>query len=426
MVSQQGGGGGVDSSYANLVNLLSGKAPGTSSAPPPMLALLTNRPAAGIQGTNNSANAVEHDMFGNPPAAQHPALSAMPGQPAASNPYAALNPEQMAADQFAPQYALLDQLAAQSRNQYTTAGNNVGGMWDALAKATAGNEGKIKQNYAQAGSTIGKAYNDATAATNNAFSGSRNQIADIAQRLGVSAAVPSALKQGSDQQGLLDALIQNSGASYQGLNTVLGNSDVQYNRDNAHVDTQAGINARGDFASKLQAALQQLGGQRLTLQGQQSQAANGYQMSIAQQEQQAAEKAAALAQTEQYHQADMMLKAQQLKQAADQFNATHGANAANSNLSPSEYLAQEALKEYGNQQSATNARNAILDTINAGGPLQPHGAPVTHWANANDFVQSVLNRNPDSRNPNGGDYRQLQQLAMDYYMRLAGGANKPI
>jgi hypothetical protein len=421
--SQAGGGGGGFSNYVSpkgtpTYQQLRAATPFTGTAVRP-----------GGTGNVNSANATEHDLLTALAAANHPAAGALPGalnHPVGPlDPYAGLDPNQMAANEFAPQYALLDQLARQSQAKYNAAGQQVGGMWDALSKATAGQESGIKKNYSTAGSAIGKAYNDATAATNNAFSQSRNQIADIAQRLGIGAAIPSALDDGSVQQARLVALLQNAGANHQATNTELGNNDVTYNRNQANLDTQAGINARAGFASQLMAALQDLGNKRLGLQGQQSQAANNYGLSISKQKAADANAAAARASTDQYHQAQMMLEAAKLKQAADQFNQTQG-SAANKNLSATEYLAQMANNEYGgNLLAATNAKNAILDTIAQGGPLHPGDAPTNHWANASDFVQSVLNRNPNSQH-SGGDYRQLEQLALDYYNRLAGGANKPI
>jgi hypothetical protein len=418
MAQSQAGGGGAG--FANYVSprgtptyaQLRGATPFTGTA------------VQGGTSNVNSANATEHDLL-QALAANHPAAGAIPAvgpHPVPLlDPYSGLDPNQMAANEFAPQYALLDQLAHQSQARYNAAGQQVGGMWDALSKATAGQEAGIKKNYSAAGSSIGRAYNDATAATNNAFSSSRNQIEEIAKRLGISAGAPSAMDDGAVQQARLVALLNNSGANHQATNTELGNNDVTYNRNQANLDTQAGINARSGFASQLMAALQDLGNKRLGLQGQQSAAANNYGLDI-QKGKVAQENAAS---TSQYHQAQMMLEAAKLKQAEDHFNQTQG-SAANKNLSANEYLAQLANSAYGgNLLAATNAKNAILDTIGQGGPLQPGGSPVTHWANASDFVQSVLNRNPNSQH-SGGDYRQLEQLALDYYNRLAGGASKPI
>lgn len=381
---------------------------------------------APLGGGTNSANAVEHDLLAKLAAAtaNHYAASGVPATPAApGSPWDSMNPASMAANEFGPQYALLDRMAQEAQGKYTAAGNQVGSMWDALSKQTAGNENHIKQNYAQSGAATGKAFNDAIAATNGAFSDSRSQIADIAQRLGVSAAVPSALSDGSNQQARLDALIGNSGANWQGLNNTLGNNEVSFNRNNANIDTQSGINARGNFQSQLMAALNALGDKRLTLQGQQGAAQNTYGLDIAKNQQTAQTANADRASLDQYHQAQMMLDAAKLKQAADQFQQTNG-SAANKNLSATEYLAQQAANEYGGAGvSAENAKNAILDTVSQGDPNNPGAA--MHWKNAGDFVQSVLARNPNSQH-NGGDYRQLEQLALDYYTRLAGGANKAI
>ena len=336
------------------------------------------------------------------------------------------DPNVMAHNQFAPQYDLLDQLSKQAEGKYTQAGNTIGGMYDSLAAAMRGEEAGIKKNYADTGSSIGKAFNDAVNATNNSFGQSRNEIAAIAKRLGVSAGIPSALAGGAEQQQRLSALLAANSANLQGVNSLLGNNDVAYNRNSADTARLAGVNAKKDYKSKLMDVLAGYGNKRLELQGAEQEAANKYGLSIADMKQQAQlahDKMLADAQQNQqsneFRQAQLLLDQSRFGLETDKFNASQAAaaNKAPSNLSPYEALASTATKLYGNPVAAGNAAKAIEDTFTRGYNGDKN------WANASEFIDAVMRRNPNSMH-NGGDYQQLQQLALQFYTALAGGAGK--
>lgn len=334
-----------------------------------------------------------------------------------------LDAAKMAADEFAPQYQLLNQLRQQANSKYTTAGKEIGGMYDSLAKATLGQEAGIKQNYAAAGSKIGGAFNDAINQTNKSFSGSRNDIAEIAKRLGVQAGVPSALSEGAEQQSRLVGLLGANKANTEGVNTLLGNNDVAYNRDTANTTKLAGANARTDIKNRLLDILAGYGNKELELKAGQSEAANKYGLSIKDMMQQAqlarekmAMEASSKSQSDELNRARLMLDQAKYGLENDKFLASQG-NAASKASSPYELLAQTASKLYGNDVAATNASKAIEDTFTRG-----YNGDQS-WNNAADFINDVMRRNPRSMGV-GGDSRQLQQLALQFYTALAGGANK--
>lgn len=89
-----------------------------------------------------------------------------------------------------------------------------------------------------------------------------------------------------------------------------------------------------------------------------------------------------------------------------------------SKLSPYELVANLASKLYPNPSAQANATNAITDTFNQG----YHGD--RSWSNAAEFVDAVMNRNKQAQH-SGGDYRQLQQMALAFYTKLAGDASRP-
>ena len=336
------------------------------------------------------------------------------------------DPNVMAANEFAPQYQLLEQMRQQANSKYSQAGNTIGGMYDALAKAMKGEESGIKANYAATGSAIGKAYNDAINETSHNFSQSNNEIAAIAKRLGVQAGVPAALAGGAEQQQRLAGLMAAQGANFQGVNALLGNNDVAYNRNSADTTRLAGVNARNDYKQKLLDVLAGYDNKGLELKGEENAAANKYGLSIADMKQQArlaeeklAADAQSQAQSNEFRQAQLMLDQARFGLDTDKFNASQAsqANQANKNLSPYEALASTANKLYGNPVSAGNAAKAIEDTFTRG-----YNGDKS-WNNASEFIDAVMRRNPNSMH-NGGDYAQLQQLALQFYTMLAGGAGK--
>lgn len=333
--------------------------------------------------------------------------------------FAALSGAGMAQNEFAPQYDLLNNLRHQAEDRYGRAGKEVGGMYDSLSKAIRGQEGGIKQNYNQAGSAIGSAYNHAIDETNNSFSDSRNQIADLAKRLGIQAGLPSALSDGAEQQGRLAGLMASNAQNFQGVNTMLGNNEVDYNRQSAETAGLAGVNARSDFKARLMDALNGFDNKQLEIQGEQAAAGNKYDLSIAEMKQKAEEAKAKLAQTGQGQEiakGRLMLDTERygLDTKKFQYQQNQPPKAPDpSKMSAYESLANIAHSLYGNDVAAKNASQAVEDTFNRG-----YNGDKS-WTNLQDFTNAVL-----ARNKGAADYRQLAQLAEAFYTKMAGGAGK--
>lgn len=388
-------------------------------------------------GGTSSANAVENDM--QKKAAALAAIlaaknksggaaapgAAIPNQAASLPPDVAamlgLNADQMAHNEFAPQYQLLDQMRKQAEGKYNQAGKDVGGMYDALSKSIRGNEGAIKGQYAASGKGIGDAYNQAIAQTNQSFGDSRNQVAELAKRLGIEAGLPSALEDGVNQQGRLAGLLASNKANQQGVNKLLGNNDVAYNRESADTAGLAGVNARADFKGRLMAALEGYNNKELDLNGQEAQAENKYDLSIKDMMRQSQEARDKLAHDDELGRARLMLDQGKFKLDSDKFDFEKnkpGAAADPNKMGAYETLASLANSLYGNPVAARNASQAIEDTFTLGKEGRDR-----KWTDANEFMQDMLARNPQAAH-DGGDYRQLQQLALAFYNKIAGGANK--
>jgi hypothetical protein len=190
----------------------------------------------------------------------------------------------------------------------------------------------------------------------------------------------------------------------------MGENTVNQNRVSADEAKWGGINARADFATRLQSALQDLGNRRLSTKAAEGAAANKYGMEIT---------GARVGAKNAWDQLQMAQAGQALSLAKAEASASKTSAPKpidTTKLTPTEYLAYLTKIQYPNVGVDTQQRaaQAIQDTI-------IHGAK---WANAKDFADQVLARNPHSRD-SGGDARQLAQIAQDYYKKLVGDANKP-
>ena len=108
--------------------------------------------------------------------------------------------------------------------------------------------------------------------------------------------------------------------------------------------------------------------------------------------------------------------------AADAAKANAPKDIDTTKLTPTEYLAYLAKIQYGRPGEGPgrqqNAVQAIQDVFMGGSPSRR-----TSWHNVSEFVADVLANNPNASHA-GGDAQQLAQMAQDYYVRIAGGANK--
>lgn len=331
----------------------------------------------------------------------------------------------MAAADFANQYAMLDKMRGQTTTRYDAAGRDMGGAYDALSKAMRGEVAGIRNNAAQTANTIGGTYNNALNQTRAGYDKSQSDVAALARSLGVEAALPAAQQESRNQENLLSGLIADSGASSMSLARQLGENAANYQGWSADTARLAGNNARSDFKSKLMDALAGLDTKRLEIAGNETQARNQYQMEIQKMQQQAAAQAADAAYKQQRDSvADELAKAKlALDQSrfgleTDKYNNSLNNPAAGASKDPYVRLADAAKQLYpgAGQVTLTNAIAAVSDTFSRGyqGDRQ--------WTDAGDFVGDVLRRNPNAR-----DRDQLAAMAYQFYTDVvSGGGGKGI
>ena len=328
--------------------------------------------------------------------------------------YSGPSAEQMAAADYAAQYALLDKLRGQTTQRYTAAGNEMGGAYDALSAAMRGEMAGMKADATRTGQVIGGAYNDALNKTNSQFAKSRSAVADLANSMGVSEALAGTVADSRKEQDWLTGLTANAGANSVGLAQQLGQNAQDYQRWSADTSRLAGTNMRADFKAKMQEALSGLDMKKLDIKGQETQAKNQYAMQILKMKQDAEQSAAESAYraqrdaiADEFKRAGLELDKSRLGLDTDKFNASlNDTPAAKESTDPFARLAMYASQLYpgAGTNTISNAVSAVADTYTRG----YNGDRV--WTDAGDFANDVLRRNQGAR-----DADQLRNMAIQFY-----------
>lgn len=189
--------------------------------------------------------------------------------------------EQMASQEFAPQFEILKQLGQTQKGNYDSGSAKLKGMFDSLVNDTRQSTDKINQNYAAATQQINQ--NGAQAAgnvTQNVQTSGANINEELA-RLGQMEAMPAlddkrnaALAQ---QLGHLASGQQNSANTM----TSLGANAYAYGQERGDIQKQSGVLRQADFLQEFINAQNENEYARLGLTGQQGAQANKYNLSIA-------------------------------------------------------------------------------------------------------------------------------------------------
>lgn len=333
------------------------------------------------------------------------------------DPYAKFDPAAMAAAEFNPQFSLLDQMAAQAKTGYGKASADIQNAWNLLSNATAQRAAPTKAAFAKMQADNASGYGNVTKNTDAAYEAAKAEILANAKRTGTMDTVGSLLADLANNRMELNQKTGSLQGNWAGFENVMGQQAQTDIANDAESAKWGGINAKSDYAGKLQAALNDIANKRLQTQAAEGAAKNKYAMDITGARTQA-QNAWDTLQTSRAGQA-IQLAQDKLKAQQD------AATAANkpidtTKLTPTEYLSYLAKIQYPNVGDSTrqNAIKAIQDTFTIG-----YGGKRS-WANAADFVAAVLQRNPNAAKK-GGDAQQLAQMAQDYYAKISGGANRP-
>ena len=334
---------------------------------------------------------------------------------------AGLDPNRMAAEEYAAQFALLDQLARQAQERFNVANRDVGSMYEALAKSTEARTPQIQQEYAGTGQNIKAAYDNATQQVSSNYGNSINQIGELLGRLGIQQAGPTVMAQTQTEltRALADLAARSQGS--QQLNATLGQNEQDYNRRTVDTERMAGRNQQADLTKQLQSILADYGNKRLGLQGEQTATANKYKMSIAQMLQQ--EQSDAMDRAFKQQQLDLQrelgygnleLGKSRLAVDANRYQSQAQQDAFDAQLRSQQALygsrdavsivQNKAAQMYGNASDAAQATRDLLDIYSQANPQ-----------NISDFFKAIEENAPTN---NTLDRQRLKELGATFYLYM--------
>lgn len=311
------------------------------------------------------------------------------------------DPNQMAASEFAPQFAALEALAKAQKARYDTSNADLGRMYESLAQSTLARTPEVKKGFDATGQQIGQTYLDTSNRTTDNFNKSATQLEEIMTRLGLQQAAPSVLRQNQAElsRGLLDLAARSN--NNVDTNTRLGQNEVTYLGRTADTNRLAGKVAQTDLMKQLLALQAKNDETRFNLKSQQANAANQYSMGIAKSKQDSASNELA-----------NQIKQAQLELEKAKFGHSVEMDSANLDLKNQDFLNKDATavlstKAYnmfnGDSSAASNATLRVIKAYQDSG-----GQSLPGFLNA---VDSMSNTNPVDRD-------RYKQLAIDFWQRV--------
>lgn len=185
-----------------------------------------------------------------------------------------------AAEQFAPQFQILQNMVDQTNTNYNARKPEVQSVYDGLVKQTLQGRDATKKQYAQAGQEIDKNYGAASGNVTGNFRDSASALMKEMAALGLNEGAGDLVQ--ANQAAMtkeLSKLAQNQQTNAD-LNENLGANSFAFDTQAANVNRQQGIDAQNALYNMFQGRLGELENQRLGLTAQQTQASNNYDMQI--------------------------------------------------------------------------------------------------------------------------------------------------
>lgn len=388
-------GSGISTAFSGLAQGLKGAA----STP------VGNGVGAGVGGIAEGIKGIGASLFGDQgsqeesPEQLYQRLRAMAGEYNYTGPSA----DEMAKQEFDPQFAVLKSIAEQTQNRYNTNKKDISQMYAGLVNDQTTARGEDKAMFDQAVKGTDTRYDQAASGlTGNATNYSKAMAQELA-RLGVKEGMGDIV--GANQQNLQDNLgrLTQQGQGTQDLLTNLGANEYAFDTRGIGTAKQAGINTQEEFLQDFMGAMTQNDQQRLALTGQQQAAENNYAMQIQKllQEGRGSHEENILKQFQSilganedneddyYKQAGLDLQQQQFawQQQMDQARLGQSNNKAQQNAY--DVLQQRALTQYGDPSKARQA----VDEILAAYQNNPNPQNIGDFLNSVD--QDALRQNPE-------------------------------
>lgn len=188
--------------------------------------------------------------------------------------------DEMAKEEFDPQFAILKEIAKQQQSRYNTGKGDIAGMYASMVQDATKGRSEDKAMYDAATQQINNNYKAASGNVSGNVQASNAATAETLKMLGQDAAVAKvsgdANSEAAKQLGYLAADQQASA----NLNTTLGANEYSYDTAGIANTRQAGANSQQDLLQQYLDRMAQNDMQRLDLTGQQEKTANQYDLQI--------------------------------------------------------------------------------------------------------------------------------------------------
>jgi len=302
-----------------------------------------------------------------------------------------------ARDIYEPSLDYLDDQAGAAKARNAKNDRDIASMYAGLVKSIQGDASGIAGNYNDSINQVGQGTKAAVGAIDRTYDTSAAEQEAMLRRLGIQAAAPDVLAQGTRDESFFKNMASQSGKSVADMLAAERAGALEYNTSQANISKQTGVDARAKNKLSLEDVLSQIMGRRADLETQiNSQAAN-MQSSA----------------TEQLLKAQSDAQDQDMKQArlaldTAKFQASNSQSQQQNNKDPwanVSLLAQQLYPGGDYEHGSGPAIRAIQDTVRLS------SAPL----DLNDFIQQVMKRNPGAHDKN-----QLAQLATAAYQGLYG------
>lgn len=285
--------------------------------------------------------------------------------------YTGPSAEQMAQNEFGPQFEILKQAAAQQQSRYNEGNAGVKAAYAALVNDSNKARGENAAMYKQAGQDISKNYAEASGNISEGVTNSVNSMAEELSRMGILEGVGDLAK---DSQANLATQLGRLGQQQQissDLNTQFASNQYGADTDLSGIRRQQGVERQGDLYDNFIQQMNENDMMKLNLQSQQSQAQNNYAMQIQnmlagqqEQQQQSAmdyinmlmQERAAQSENE-FRQANLRLDQDRFGLETDKFNASRDSN---QQMNPYQQLQSAALDMTGDPEKARQAADIIF------------------------------------------------------------------
>lgn len=342
---------------------------------------------------SGSANAAEHDLMQAKAAQANQAASTVPdnGGYLSSN----IDYQKLASSIYEPSLDYLDTQAAQAKSRNAKNDKDIASMYAGLVKSIQGDASGIAGNYNDSINQVAQGTKSAVGAIDQTYDSSAAEQEAMLRRLGIQAAAPDTLAQNTKDEAFFKNMASQSGKSVADMLASERAGALEYNTSQANISKQTGVDAQARNKLSLEDVLSQIMGRRADLNTQINSQAASMQSDATNQLLKA-----------QSDQQDQEMKQARLALDTAKFQASNTQKAQANNKDPWANVAALAQQLYpgGDYNHGSGpAIRAIQDTVRLGQkPLD-----------LNDFIQMVM-----QRNPNAHDKNQLAQLATAAYQGL--------